>query len=65
MQIIRDEANLSNYLLGPCRSLARTSRRLTPNDKTAKSTRFWTTNPLLFDSYYQRHRSMSTACATG
>ncbi len=50
MQIIREEGQLGDYLLGRCPSLCRlTSRRAIPTTRPARSIPFSVRNPLLFD----------------
>ena len=52
MQIIRDEGNLSNYLLGTVPELVPEDIKARyPNDKTGQINTLLGTNPLLFDSY--------------
>ncbi|PWV97658.1 carbamoyl-phosphate synthase large subunit [Hoeflea marina] len=52
MQIIRDETNLSNYLLGTVPELVPEEIKARyPNDKTGQINTLLGTNPLLFDSY--------------
>jgi carbamoyl-phosphate synthase large subunit len=52
MQIIRDEASLSNYLLGTVPELVPEDIKARyPNDKTGQINTLLGTNPLLFDSY--------------
>jgi carbamoyl-phosphate synthase large subunit len=63
MQIIRDEAGLSNYLLGTVPELVPEDIKARyPNDKTGQINTLLGTNPLLFDSYLTNAIEVDVDC---
>ncbi|MDZ7602984.1 MAG: carbamoyl-phosphate synthase large subunit, partial [Hoeflea sp.] len=63
MQIIRDEGNLSNYLLGTVPELVPEDIKARyPNDKTGQINTLLGTNPLLFDSYLTNAIEVDVDC---
>jgi len=63
MQIIRDETNLSNYLLGTVPELVPEEIKARyPNDKTGQINTLLGTNPLLFDSYLTNATEVDVDC---
>jgi len=63
MQIIRDEATLSNYLLGTVPELVPEDIKARyPNDKTGQINTLLGTNPLLFDSYLTNAIEVDVDC---
>jgi len=62
MQIIREESQLGDYLLGPCPSSYRmTSRRVIRTTRPVRSIRA-RKNPLLFDRYPLRATEVDVDC---
>ncbi|MGN6550290.1 MAG: carbamoyl-phosphate synthase large subunit [Pararhizobium sp.] len=63
MQIIRDEASLSNYLLGTVPELVPEDIKARyPNDKTGQINTLLGKNPLLFDSYLANAIEVDVDC---
>jgi Carbamoylphosphate synthase large subunit (split gene in MJ) len=63
MQIIREENQLNDYLLGTLPSWCRpTSRRAIPNDKTGQINTVLGKNPLLFDRYLSDATEIDVDC---
>ena len=63
MQIIRDESNLSDYLLGTVPELVPEEIKARyPNDKTGQINTLLGTNPLLFDSYLSNAIEVDVDC---
>ena len=63
MQIIRDEASLSNYLLGTVPELVPEEIKARyPNDKTGQINTLLGKNPLLFDSYLTNAIEVDVDC---
>ncbi len=63
MQIIRDEANLSNYLLGTVPELVPEDIKARyPNDKTGQINTVLGKNPLLFDRYLSDATEIDVDC---
>ncbi|SJZ94312.1 carbamoyl-phosphate synthase large subunit [Consotaella salsifontis] len=63
MQIIRDEATLSNYLLGTVPELVPEEIKARyPNDKTGQINTLLGKNPLLFDSYLANATEVDVDC---
>ncbi|HET7414060.1 MAG TPA: carbamoyl-phosphate synthase large subunit, partial [Pararhizobium sp.] len=63
MQIIRDEASLSNYLLGTVPELVPEDIKARyPNDKTGQINTLLGKNPLLFDSYLSNAIEIDVDC---
>lgn len=63
MQIIRDETNLSNYLLGTVPELVPEDIKARyPNDKTGQINTLLGTNPLLFDTYLTNAIEVDVDC---
>ena len=63
MQIIRDEAGLSNYLLGTVPELVPEDIKARyPNDKTGQINTLLGTNPLLFDTYLTNAIEVDVDC---
>ncbi len=63
MQIIRDEAGLSNYLLGTVPELVPEDVKARyPNDKTGQINTLLGSNPLLFDSYLSNATEVDVDC---
>ena len=65
MQIIREEEQLGDYLLGTLPELVpHDVKARYPNDKTGQINTVLGKNPLLFDRYLSRRRSRSTSIAS-
>ncbi|MCR9135749.1 MAG: carbamoyl-phosphate synthase large subunit [Alphaproteobacteria bacterium] len=63
MQIIREEGDLSNYLLGTVPELVPEEIKARyPNDKTGQINTLLGTNPLLFDSYLSNATEVDVDC---